>query len=321
MPVQTSAAVDKEAAAWAAKLDRAPLSDQDEQALAAWAAGDPRRLGAYARAVAVNVRLDRAQGLGDGFAPQQHPVAVDGQKRRLMMGGAALAASAALGLVGYSLNELHGEIATRKGDVRRTPLSDGSAVTLNTATTIRPSLDGKLRRVALLRGEALFDVAKDPARPFVVTAGDVRVRAVGTSFTVRRREDGSVAVLVREGVVEVWRAGETSRLRLTADGATSVAPTGAIAAISLPTGEAERATAWRQGQVNLDGLTLGEAAAEFGRYSDHRILIDDPSVAKLKVTGLFSISDPDGFARAAALGLGLTATAETDGVRLSAHPG
>ena len=313
---ESSAAIDATAAGWAARADRGPLSAEDQKALEAWAAVDPRRAGAYARALAVSAHADRAQALGETFAPARHPVAVAAGRRRLLVSGGALAAAAVVGVAGYSALDVRGRIVTRKGDIRRAPLSDGSAVTLNTDTVIKAAFSGKIRRIDLIQGEALFDVAKDPARPFVVVAGKVRVRAVGTSFTVRTRDDGQVEVLVREGVVEVWRGEGGAPLRLVAQTATKVDIAGPLRAVRVAAAAVDSATAWRQGQIDLDGLTLGEAAAEFARYSDRRIVVDDPAVARLKMAGLFSASDPDGFARAAALSLGLVATPQVDGVKL-----
>ena len=314
---ESSADIDAAAAAWAARVDRGPLSDEDQAALEAWAARDPRRAGAYAKALAVSAHLDRAQGLGADFAPAAHPAAKAADRRRLLATGGMLAAASVIGAVGYGALTLRGRVTTGKGDIRRAPLSDGSAVTLNTDTAIRAAFDGEMRRVDLLRGEALFDVAKDPARPFVVVAGDVRVRAVGTSFTVRTHADGRIGVIVREGVVEVWRGVEGKPVRLAAEHAVRVAGLGDLRPTIIGAAAVDRAMAWRQGQIDLDGLTLGQAATEFARYSDRRIVIDDPAVAGLKMTGLFSASDPDGFAKAAALSLGLVATPETGGVRLS----
>jgi len=313
----SSADIDAVAAAWAARVDRGALSDTDQAALEAWAAQDPRRAGAYAKALAVSAHMDRAQGLGGDFAPADHPTAKAADRRRLLATGGLLAAASVVGAVGYGAFSLKGRVTTAKGDIRRAPLADGSAVTLNTATTIRAAFDDRMRRIDLLRGEALFDVAKDPARPFVVVAGDVRVRAVGTSFTVRKNADGQVGVIVREGVVEVWRGGEGKPVRLSAEHSMQVARAGVLAPTAVGSAAVDRAMAWRQGQIDLDGLTLGQAADEFARYSDRRIVIEDPTVAKLKMTGLFSASDPDGFAKAAALSLGLTATPQVDGVRLS----
>ncbi|CAN5312636.1 FecR domain-containing protein [soil metagenome] len=314
---ESSATIDATAAAWAARVDRGQLSDADKAALETWAAQDPRRAGAYAKALAVSAHLDRARGLGAGFTPSTHPLARAAGRRRLLATGGLLAAASVVGFLGYGALSLRGRVTTSKGDLRRASLADGSAVTLDTDTAIRTAFDDRIRRVELLRGEALFDVAKDPARPFVVVAGDVRVRAVGTSFSVRAHADDQVEVIVREGVVEVWRGAEGKPVRLAAEHAVQVAPLGAFRPTIVGAAAVDRAMAWRQGQIDLDGLTLGQAAAEFARYSDRRIVIDDPALAGLKVTGLFSASDPDGFAQAAALSLGLVATPAADGARLS----
>ena len=320
-PRESSSSIDAAAAAWAARADRGPLSVEDQKALEAWAEADPRREGAYARALAVNAHANRAEALGVHFAPASLPAAKEAGRRRFMASGAALAASAVFGVALYETLKSKRRIFTRKGDIRLAPMEDGSAVTLNTDTVIKASFSKQIRRVDLLRGEALFDVAKDPDRPFVVVAGMVRVRAVGTSFTVRTHTDGRVEVLVREGVVEVWRGQSVRPLRLIAQTSTTVDATGPLTAVSVPASSVNNATAWRQGQIDLDGLTLGEAAAEFARYSDRRIVVDDPAVASLHMAGMYSASDPDGFARAAALSLGLVAKPEADGVHLERAAG
>ena len=312
-----AAAIDATAAAWVARVDRGPLSADEQRDLEAWVGGDSRRAGAYARARAVSAHFDMSQALGPGFAPERRPEARAQTRRWMMLGGAAIAASAVVGVATLALNDLKGRLSTRKGDIRRVTMSDGSAVTLNTDSAVRTAYSHQQRSVALLRGEALFDVAKDSARPFVVAAGEVAVRAVGTSFTVRRRPDGAVTVLVREGVVEV-RRGSEPLLTLTADHMTNVEAARPLQPVALPVGQADRRSLWIDGLLDLNGLTLAEAAAEYERYSDRRIEIDDPAIGGLKVTGVFSVSDPDSFARAAALSLNLEATSTPDGIRLSA---
>lgn len=300
-------------------MDRGPLSDDEQRALEAWAGADPRRAGAYAKARAVSLHFDRARALGEDFRPDLHPAATWRTRRRLVLGGVGLAASAVFGLFGYAAYEHRHRIATPKGDVRRVALADGSAVTLNTDSAVRPRLEAEIRQVELVHGEALFDVAKDSTRPFVVFAREVRVRAVGTSFVVRALPDRPVEVLVREGVVEVSR-GEGPPVRLQADQTVTVEPARALQPRRLATGQAERATAWRQGLLDLNGLTLAQAAHEYERYTDRRIYLADPEMGQMKVTGLFSINNPDGFARAAALSLNLVATPAADGMRLTRTP-
>ena len=108
-----------------------------------------------------------------------------------------------------------GRFSTGKGETKVVALKDGSVVTLNTASEIRVNYSDAVRAVELVRGEALFDVAKNKARPFVVAAGDTSVRVVGTSFTVRHFDAAPVQVLVREGIVEVFKpaAGDAAGAR------------------------------------------------------------------------------------------------------------
>lgn len=315
-PPESAADIDSAAAAWAARVDRGPLSDEDRSALEAWAAVDSRRAGAYARALAANAYFDRAAALGPSFVPSRHPAAARAIDRRgLLAGAGGLIAASVAGGVGFFAFQRHGRIVTPKGDVRRVSLSEGSAVTMNTDTVLRQAIGPELRRIDLLRGEALFDVAKDPARPFVVFARGVRVRAVGTSFTVRVHDDGRIDVAVREGVVEVKRP-DMAAVRLGAETLAVVPARGGIEKASAPADALERAMAWREGRIDLAGMTLARAAREFGRYSDRPILIEDPSVANLKVTGVYSVNDPEGFARAAALSLGLEAVTGPEGIRI-----
>ncbi|WP_299173993.1 FecR family protein [uncultured Brevundimonas sp.] len=311
-PHESAAEIEASALAWAAKSDRGPLSAEDRIALEAWAATDVRRAGAYARALAANAYLDRASALGSDYRPPRPRLG----RREMMAGGGALLAASVVGAVGYGILQRRGRIVTVRGDVRRVSLAEGSAITLNTDTTVRPELGRSERRILLSRGEALFDVAKDPTRPFIVVADGVQVRAVGTSFTVRLRNDGRVDVAVREGVVEVNR-GDGPPVRLQAGDRQRVAPDGGVAIERLPLEKIERGMAWREGRLDLTGLTLGEAAQEFGRYTERPIVIDDPLVARMKVAGIYNLSDPAGFARSAALSLGLETTPTPTGVRIS----
>ncbi len=315
-PPESAADIEAAAAAWAARADRGVLSAGDEAALEAWAAADPRRAGAYARVLAASAYFDKAAALGPGFTPSHHPAAARPVNRRRLLGGAGgLIAASAAGGVGFYALHARGRIVTPKGDIRRVSLAEGSAITMNTDTALRPALGTDLRRIDLLKGEALFDVAKDPTRPFVVFARGVQVRAIGTSFTVRLHDDGRVDVAVTEGVVEVRRP-ESAPVRLAAETQAVVSTRGDIQQAPAPAAMLERAMAWREGRIDLAGMTLARAAEEFSRYSHRPILIEDSTAGAMKVTGVYSISDPEGFARAAALSLDLEATADSGAIRI-----
>lgn len=315
---QTAQEIDAAAADWAARADRG-LSSDEAASLDAWLAGDVRRVGAYAKARAVMLYAERAQALGKGYDPARFGPANDaGRKptRRLLIGGGVAAAAAAVA-VGVGLQLRPTIYATRRGEVRVVPLQDGSVITLNTASKVAVSFSERRRDIKLVEGEALFDVAKDAQRPFVVAAGDTRVRAVGTSFTVRRLGAAPVQVLVREGVVEVERRAQPRPVRAAANTRVIAAPKAlSVEAAAVEAAEVGRALAWREGRIAFEGETLAQAADQFSRYSDTRIVIADPATAREEITGLFQANDPVGFAQAVASSLDLRTEVGAGEVRI-----
>lgn len=316
---ETSADIDDAAAAWVARADRGSLLPNEAQQLDAWLAADPRRLGAFARAKAISVHFDRARALGPSF------VAARSSWRSLSRWTYALAASAAIITVATALllTLSADKYSTAVGEMRQISAADGSRIVLNTASTVAVDYSGSERRIELIKGEALFTVAKDPNRPFIVEINGMQVRAVGTSFTVRRMPDEAVQVLVREGVVEVTKPAqhdESAPVRLPANTRAFAPPEQAVQIAPLSAAEVTRELSWQEGMISLSGLTLREAAAEFARYSDMRIVIDDPAVADRTVTGLFAANNPMGFAQAIGTSMSLAVRAEGKAVHLLPMP-
>ena len=206
-PRLTSAEIDDQAAGWAAKLDYRALSAEEGEALEAWLDADPRHLGAFAKARAVALHSQRAYALGPSFDPKGFG---SGTRRRFLWGVAAAAASVVVaGTTSWRMLR-RDSFSTQIGETRIVPLEDGSVITLNTDSEVSVRFTHSNRDIRLVRGEALFDVAKDAKRPFTVDANGTSVRAVGTSFTVSLLPDRPVEVLVREGVVEIGRSGDSS---------------------------------------------------------------------------------------------------------------
>src|SRR5262249_31093929 len=164
------------AAHWAAKADAGALSPEDQTALDEWLDADIRHLGAFAQASAMLLPIGAA-------APSARAVT----RRHVVLGGPIAAGLAALGAAGRIVVRCldDGRYRTSIGEMRVVPLSDGSVISLNTDSEVVIAYSDARRSIQLIRGEALFDVSKDPLRPFVVRAGEMEVRAVGTSFTVR----------------------------------------------------------------------------------------------------------------------------------------
>ncbi|MDI7775862.1 FecR domain-containing protein [Asticcacaulis sp. EMRT-3] len=310
--------IDEEAAAWLARRRRARSPDAihpDDAAEARfrlWYEADPRHRGAYLRAEAAWLMLDSARGMA---LAQRKP----GIDRRLLLSGAAAASLAGVVAVGISRSRL--SFATERGELRNVPLGDKSLAAINTDSQIEVDMTESLRHVQLVKGEAWFQVAKNPDAPFVVSAGDVRVRAVGTAFGVRRHDHGA-DVLVTEGTVETWRVGEPGkRTRLTAGNEAFVPYAAATVDVAFHPGEVTRKLAWREREIILKEESLADAAAEFNRYNTTQIVISDPELASRKLVGGFRVDQPDSFARAVHAALDVPVSIADDRITIGVASG
>jgi transmembrane sensor len=312
---------EEEVLGWAIRLDGEGLSEGEQQALDDWLGEDERRQGALLRAQAALSYLDRGRALAAPFELERDGPASEEPlsfgRRGFLIGG-ALSALVAAGFGGFVL--LHPgveNIATSLGEVRRIPLADGSMASINTDSRIAVAIGKAARQVKLEEGEAWFQVAHDKKRPFIVEAGRVRVEAVGTAFSVRRREDGA-EVLVTEGAVETWVVGhEDARKRIAAGAMGFVAETAPAVEVEQAPEKIDRALAWRSGEIALDGESLSYAVAEINRYNERKLVIDDPDLAREPLVGYFRTNEPENFGRAVAGMLGAQAIEEGDTIHLS----
>jgi transmembrane sensor len=321
MTKKTAHQIDAEAAGWAARIDRGPLELPEEQVFHAWLHQDARCAGAYARMRALALTTERARALGPDFDPAAFAPAPFMARRTVLRVGGALAAAGLIAVTGtWAALRHRGRFSTGKGETKVIALKDGSVVTLNTASEIQVNYSDTLRSVELIGGEALFDVAKNKVRPFVVAAGDTSVRVVGTSFTVRHLDATPVQVLVREGIVEVFKpATGAVPVRITANNmaVASFDSDSAIAATPVPAAQVHRQLAWQNGQLAFEGETLAQAVQEFSRYSDTKIVVDDPALSREEIAGLFNATDPVGFAQTIAISLNAHARIGEGEVRLT----
>jgi transmembrane sensor len=218
----------------------------------------------------------------------------------------ALAASVALAVVvcGFVLWSLtRGETyETGIGEQRTIKLDDGSTVELNTGSRVRVHFSEHQRDLDLVAGQALFHVAKDPTRPFIVASNDTRIRAVGTEFDVYRREtDTTVTVL--EGQVAVLNntaghAGEVAATPLSAGEQITV--TAPMAETSPPLPKRTNvavATAWTQHRLVFDSTPLTIVAAEFNRYNTRRLIVEAQNLSEFHISGSFASTDPSSLLR------------------------
>lgn len=289
-----------EAALWVAQMDADRWTDADEARLQAWLAEDPLHPGALLQAQAAWHSFDALS--------QQKPAPVGGlgrlmQRRELLLAGAGslMAASIAAGAVILSGSRYR----TVVGEIRHLPLPDGSVATINTDSDLNVHFAGQQRTVKISEGEAWFQVAKDPSRPFVVEAGNVRVRAVGTAFSVRRRDNGA-DVLVTEGIVEAGTdMPNQPKLRLVAGQQAFIGERSPARVETVQAASVERTLAWREGMIDLSGDPLANAVAEFNRYNRRQLVIVDSRLGVERFDGVFRIDDPVGFATAVKMTLGV----------------
>lgn len=243
-------------------------------------------------------------------------------RRRLVVAGVTAAFFGGTGT--WWLERRQPTYVSRVGEIRRVTLSDGSRMVLNTSTEATVRFDRTRREIELTAGEGLFEVSKDPSRPFIVRAGSVSVHAIGTVFSVRSA-DQRVDVIVTEGIVEVVDSGASRNAvirRVVANEHATVMETSEVQVRSIPQVEAERRLAWREGMVDFAGESLDTAVREINRHNRRQIVIDDPVLASRPVVGVFRVDDPDGFATTVATALGAHSVALSDSVHLQlrSHP-
>jgi transmembrane sensor len=238
-----------------------------------------------------------------------------------------LAAAAAIVIVTYVSwwrpRHFQTTVATEVGHYQTVSLPDGSAVELNTNTHVAITFSVADRRVNLGKGEAHFTVAKNPARPFIVEANGVAVRAVGTAFDVRLRPD-AVEVLVTEGKVRVddaakggsllpvtfnpglsgdvaaaSAAGETERVLSAGQRVVITAPSAAASAVvaTVAPEEMQRELAWQNRRLEFVSASLADIVADFNRYNRQQLVIADPQLAQKRFGGSFQANDPERFVR------------------------
>lgn len=291
-------AVRREAIAWVIRLGNERLSPEDRRAFEGWLGRSPLHAEAF-KSVA-DVWRD----------PQLHQAAVLAAKQveRCLhaatkpaifsrWGARAAAAAACITLLAFFSSQfdvainLQSDYKTGTGERRTVELPDRSLVTLNTRSALALSFDGTTRRVRLLKGEALFQVHHDPARPFIVESPHAATRAVGTAFVVRSDADRD-QVSVLEGIVEVGvRGGDGVRERVTAG--FQIRMEAGLVEQPAPLDTAT-AGAWVRGRLVVNDVSFAQVLEELRRYYPGTILLLNQEVGDTRVTGTYDVDDSAG---------------------------
>jgi transmembrane sensor len=330
-------AIEEQAATWLQKRDGGDWGADDQARLSQWLDTDTHHRVAFLRLEAAWTEISRLQAIGAGYPRGTIPSAEEldaassvllrdraqevreggrrGNSWSLRVALAACLIVLVIGGVYFSTHLLRVEsYSTPVGGLASVPLEDGSNITMSSATALSVRFRYTERRIDLAQGEAFFEVAKDPDRPFIVDTGGGRVIAIGTKFSVRRDRD-DFRVVVIEGTVRIEDATATRLL-----------PVGSIAhanrsnvvvrTASLP--DAEALLSWRSGYVVFHETALADAVAEFNRYNSRKIVIDDPRLGAIRLTGKFRSTNIDSFSRLLERSFPIRAREAPEGIVLSA---
>lgn len=286
---------------WLALMQSGEASEADRARFAAWLRADPRHQRAYDglhmlwRDISTLSQLKELESVPP--RPVQRP-ASRVTRRLLPLAAAATVAGLALALFLSQPQSIQQpvttaavvqteEYQTQLGEVRAIQLSDGSTLTLGARSRVIVSFSDSERRAQLEQGEAYFDVAKNAARPFHVTAPGTAVRVVGTRFDVRVG-DSHVRVAVDEGVVAV----NDRPSALTRGQRIDVMPDGAMTAVAPVDGS--EVAAWREGRLVYDGATLADVVSDLSRYRSN-VTLSSAEAGKLRVTAGLRVEQIDQF--------------------------
>jgi len=312
--------IEAKAAKWLMLREQPQWSQADQAALDGWLEESMAHKAAFWRLEHTWHVAGRIGAIGarDNAAP---PSRRSGLSLKWWQAG-ALAASIllAIGLVALhsrptSVLQPHADtFDTGIGGHRIVALVDGSRIEMNTATRLRAQISNQRRDVWLDRGEAFFDVAHIEDSHFVVHAGPRTITVVGTQFSVRRDADKvTVAVLKGRVRVEDPTRGELSATTTVTPGDIAIGEGSSTIVTSKPITAIEDKLTWRDGRLVFAATSLAEVADEFNRYNHQQLVITDPAVAAIRISGTFKASNVEAFVRLLKQAYGLKVESAADG--------
>lgn len=312
----TDVGVRAEACAWLAQLESGNLTRDDVATLREWMHRSPRHAAELRQLARLSRDLNVLTELAAPLRAAQAQLRPLRRRRLPVTAWRWLAVASSLAVVTLAAVLLFNQLtsappwtlalATDVGERREATLPDGSVIALNTDGQLDVRYATDVRQVRLLRGEALFTVAHDAQRPFIVSAGGRQVRAVGTAFVVRVHSD-LLEVAVTDGQVQVSAAAvdgdagqrfsgtvdprpvlASARVQVGEQIALPLAGRQAPASVQpLSKAQMRRRLAWREGLLDFADTPLEDVVAEVGRYTQRRIVIADPELRRLRFDGLF----------------------------------
>ncbi|WP_349742834.1 FecR family protein [Roseateles cavernae] len=314
--------IEARAADWIAERDRqnGHLPPERQAELDAWLSAATAHRVAFLRLDQAWQRADRLralQGAAPAFAPPPAPRGWAWAARPPLRHAAAGLSLATLALVlglNFGKPAPTQNYATERGQRESVTLTDGSKLTLNTATQLRTEVTPQARQVWLERGEAFFDIAHDAKRPFVVHAGKQTVTVLGTKFSLYRDGD-KLRVAVLEGRVQVQAEQNRPAVLTRAD--TALADAGNLLLTKLSPQQLTASLGWLQGKLVFNEVSLAEAARQFNRYGRKQLVIKDDAASRIVIGGVFDAANVEAFARLLHAGFGLQVQVQNEEIQIS----
>lgn len=308
----------KAAAEWFARLNQRSVTTSDVRAFSEWRR-DPENARVFARLESLWAAAEtlaetpevaaftaEARARLEPAATARRPVRA---RRLIPIGVTGLATLAMAAAAWIWIDQRPTILETAVGEQRSVELEDGSRVILDTGSRLEVRYSNARRDVTLTQGQAMFEVEGDPARPFLVQAGDTRVTAIGTRFDVRRTGQGARVILV-EGRVAVQQGRTDAGRWSLAPGQeiTTARPQPEVRSANVPA-----ATSWTTGRLTFENTPIAVAVAEINRYSRTPVTLDDARISSIRVSGVFDTGDVEGFVSALSDLYALKATRTPDG--------
>jgi transmembrane sensor len=343
----------EEAGQWLARIDRG-LSQAEHEVLKLWLRDPQRRETLFGLAqhwdnMSVVAELAELFPLRETEGSGWHSIgrAAAVAMVAVALGGLAVywhsrtapALSARVGVETHNAHQpiFRAQYSTPIGGRRSIELPDRSRVQLNTNTELQVAFSDNARLLTMSRGEAMFEVAKDPSRVFTVRVAGYEFKAVGTAFNIRADSPSEVQLTVTEGRVRVHHgaAADTAKdpasgaaptvfedpsdVEVEANKAVSIAARSERIDILTPDQVAE-ATSWQRGVIVFKATPLGQVVNELARYSTQRFVIAKPELANIPVSGYFEVGDVESLSTALQQNVGVKITQENGYLLLSSAP-
>ncbi|MFT5759433.1 MAG: transmembrane sensor [Alteromonadaceae bacterium] len=310
IPLHTMNTIDDEASIWLVRLDNGNLSEQSRKELKIWLAADKRHsvsLKAMANIwddmdEALIVINDENSSKDVVLWPILRPIF------KPLMLAASISFIAIFMWLGMPVNVQKNSYATLMGQQMDTTFDDGSIIHLNTNSRIETEFSDEKRIIKLIKGEVLFEVAHDPSRPFIVYAGDRLVQAIGTKFVVHLKPE-NIQVTVTDGKVKMSKVAMNTKLTDIKELNSTTKQKDDVFIIKgekvfvgsdqvpklthIKPENLKRELSWLDGKLIFDNEELFDVIEEFNRYVDIVIVLEDPALHNIRISGRFDLGDSE----------------------------